>query len=69
MREQKTANTNSMKLGGGKDFPYDANLEGVTVEGHERISFADEKLASFSKDPAEWKNVSAELRRHFAEEG
>jgi len=25
-----------MKLGGGKDFPYDANLEGITAEEHER---------------------------------
>jgi len=34
--EQKTANVNSMKLGGGKDFPYDANLEGITAEDQER---------------------------------
>jgi len=28
---------NSLKLGGGKDFPYDLNLEGMTVAEHERI--------------------------------
>jgi len=34
-REQKTANVSGMKLGVGKDFPYAANLEGITVEDHE----------------------------------
>ena len=34
--EHKTANINSMKLVGGKDFPYDDNLQGITVEDHER---------------------------------
>jgi len=29
-----------MKLGGGNDVPYDANLEGVTVAERERNSFA-----------------------------
>jgi len=36
--EQKTVNVNSMKLGDGKDFPYDTNLEGIIVEGHELFS-------------------------------
>jgi len=34
--EQKTADVNSMKLGGGKDFPYDGNLKGIIVEDHEQ---------------------------------
>jgi len=65
--EQKTANISSVKLGGGNDFPYDANLEGMTVEDHERNCCVVGELASFSEDPAEWENVSADLRRYFAE--
>ena len=56
-----------MKLGGGDDFPYDASLEGMTVEDHERNYCAVGELASFSEDPAEWEIVSADLRRYFAE--
>jgi len=33
--EQKTANFSSVELVGGNDFPYDANLDGMTVENHE----------------------------------
>jgi len=29
--EQRTANINRLKLGGSKDFLYDANLEGINV--------------------------------------
>jgi len=65
--EQKTANVSSVKLGGGNDFPYDANLEGMTVENHERNYCAVGELSSFSEDPAEWENVGADLRRCFAE--
>ena len=67
MRESRREQMCSMKLGCDKDFPYDANLEGITVEDHERNSFADGELVSFSGDPAEWKNISADLRRYFAE--
>ena len=38
--EQKIAKFDSMKLGGGKDFPYDGYLEGITVEDQERNHFA-----------------------------
>jgi len=67
MRESRREQMCSMKLGCDKDFPYDANLEGITVEDHERNSFADGELVSFAGDPAEWKNISADLRRYFAE--
>jgi len=36
--EQKMANVNSVKLGGGKDFPYDAILEGAILKDHERLN-------------------------------
>jgi len=65
--EQKAANVSSVKVGGGNDFPYDANVEGMTVEDHERNYCAVGELASFSEDPAEWKNISADLRMYFAE--
>jgi len=67
--EQKTANVSNVKLGGGRDFPYDVDLEGmaVSVENHERNYCAVGELSSFSEDPAEWENVSADLRRCFAE--
>jgi len=63
---QKTANVSSVKLDGGNDFPYDANLERITVEDHERNYCAVGELASFSEDPTEWENVSADLHRYFA---
>ena len=56
-----------MKLGCGKDFPCDTNLEGITVENHEGNSLTVKELASFSEDLAEWKKFSADLRRCFAE--
>ena len=67
--EQKTANVSNVKLGGGRDFPYDVDLEGmaVSVENHERNYCAVGELSSFSEDPAEWENVSADLRRYSAE--
>jgi len=65
--EQKIANVNSMKLGGGKDFQHDVNLEGIIAEGHEWNSSAVGDLASFPEHPADGKSVSADLRRHFAE--
>ena len=65
--EQKIANVNSMKLGGGQDFQYDVNLKGIIVEGHEWNSFAVGVLASISEDPAERKSVGTDLRRYFAE--
>ena len=60
---------NSMKLGAGKGCPYDASLEGITGKGDadERNSFGVGELGSFSEDPAEWKYVSTDLRKHFAE--
>ena len=61
--EQRTANINSLKLGGDKDFPCDANLEGVTAAEHELIVSAVGELVSFSEDPSEWKNINADLRR------
>jgi len=37
--EQRTANVNSIvKLGGGKCFPYDANLGGITMNDEMYIS-------------------------------
>jgi len=61
--EQRTANTNGLKLGSDKDFPYDTNLEGVTAAEHELIASAVGELVSFSEDPSEWKNINAVLRR------
>jgi len=42
-------------------------LKSAAAEDHERNYFAVGELASFSENPAEWENVSADLRRYFAE--
>jgi len=46
--EQQTANVDSMKLGGGKDFLYDANLEGNV----NRVSLCHIGLV---KDHGQWR--------------
>jgi len=54
---EKILNVNSMTLGGDKRFPYDDNLEGMTVAEHGRNYFSVGELVSFSEDPAEWRNI------------
>jgi len=49
----KTANVNSMKLGGGEDFLYDANLEGITVEAMRNRAL---RLCSGAWDSINWPN-------------
>jgi len=48
--EQRTANNKNIKFGGGKDFLYDSNLDGITVVDYERNYFAIGELFSFSED-------------------
>ena len=42
-------------------------MKSAAAEDHERNYFAVGELASFSENPTEWENVSADLRRYFAE--